>query len=62
MHLETNMSRRNKLLCRNILDAEIEVAPAYQMRTWDNVYICPTIPTFTNAYQLLWLPSLTSKT
>ncbi len=56
------MSRRNKLLCRSILDAEIWVPPAYQTRTGDNVHIRPTIPTFNNAYQLLCLPSLTSKT
>jgi hypothetical protein len=55
MHLDTNMSRRNKLLCRSILDAD-------QTRTRDNVHIRPTIPTFTNAYQLLRLLSLTSKT
>jgi hypothetical protein len=60
MHLDTNMSRRNKLLCRNILDAEIGVAPAYLTRTQDNVHIHPTIPIFNNAYQLLRLPSLTS--
>ncbi len=52
MHLDTNTSRRNNLLCRSILDAEIGVAPAYQTRTRDNVYIHPTIPKFTNAYQL----------
>jgi hypothetical protein len=61
MHLDINM-RRNKLLCRNILDAEIGVAPAYQTRTRDNVHIHPTIPTFNNAYQLLRLPSLMSMT
>ncbi len=44
MHLDTNMSRRNKHLCRNILDMEIGVAPAYQTKTWDNIHIRPTIP------------------
>jgi hypothetical protein len=37
------MSRRKKLLCRSILDAEIGVAPPYQTRTRDSVNICPTI-------------------
>ncbi len=62
MHLDTNMSRRNKLLCRSILNAEIGVAPAYQTRAQDNIHIRLTIPTFNNANQLLRLPSLTSKT
>jgi hypothetical protein len=62
IHLDINMSLRNKLLCRNILDVEIGVAPAYQTRTRDNVHIRPTVHTFHNAYQLLRLLSLTSKT
>jgi hypothetical protein len=62
IQLVTNMSRRNKLLCRSILDAEIGVAPAYHTRARDNVHIRPTIQTFNNAFQLLRLPSLTSKT
>jgi hypothetical protein len=56
------MSRRNKLLCRSILDADIGVAPAYQTRARDNVHIRPTVHTFNNAYQLLRLPFLRSKT
>jgi hypothetical protein len=62
IQLDLNMSRRNKLLCRNILDAEIGVALAYQTKTRVNVLIHPTVHTFNNAYQLLRLPSLTSKT
>jgi hypothetical protein len=62
IHMDINMSRRNKILCRNILDAEIGVAPAYRTRTRDNIHIHPTMPTFNNAYQLPRLPSLTSKT
>ncbi len=46
----------------SILDAEIGVASTRQTRTRYNVHILLTIPTFTNAYQLLRLPSLTSKT
>ncbi len=56
------MSRRNELLCRNILDAGIGVAPKYETRIRDNIHIRPTVLTFNNAYQLLCLPSLTSKT
>jgi hypothetical protein len=62
IQLETNMSRRNKLMCRNILDTDIGVAPAYQTRTRDNVHVRPTVPTFNNAYQILRLPLLPSKT
>jgi hypothetical protein len=46
---DTNMSRRNKLLCRSILDADIGIAPAYQTGARDNVHIRPTIHTFNNA-------------
>jgi hypothetical protein len=59
IQLDTNMSRRHKLLCRSILDTEIQVAPAYQTRIRDNIHIRPTIHTFNNAYQLLRLPLLT---
>jgi hypothetical protein len=59
---DTNMSRRYKLLCRSTLDAEIGVAPAYHTRTRDNIHIRPTLQTFNNAFHLLRLPSLTSKT
>ncbi len=62
IRMDTNMSRRNKLICRSILDADIGVAPAYQTRARDNVHIRPSVPTFNNAYQLLRLPLLTSKT
>jgi hypothetical protein len=62
IQLDTNMSRRNKLLCRSIPDAEIGMAPAYHTRARDNVHIRPTIQTFNNAFNLLRLPSLTSKT
>jgi hypothetical protein len=62
IQLDTNMSRRNKLLCRNILDAEIRVAPAYHTRIRDNIQIRPTTQIFNNAFHLLRLPSLTSKT
>jgi hypothetical protein len=50
------------LLSRQILDDELGVAPAYQTRIRDDIYIRPLIGTFKNAYQLLRLPTLTSKT
>jgi hypothetical protein len=62
IQLDTNMSRRYKLLCRSTLDAEIGVAPAYHTRTRDDIHIRPTLQTFNNAFHLLRLPSLTSKT
>jgi hypothetical protein len=62
IQLNINLSRRNKLLCRNSLDAEIGIAPVYQTRTRDNILIRPTVHTFNNAYQLLRLPTFTSKT
>ncbi len=62
IQLDTNMSRRYKLLCRSTLDAEIGVAPAYHTRTRDDINIRPTLQTFNNAFHLLCLPSLTSKT
>jgi hypothetical protein len=62
IQLDTNMSRRHKLLCRSILDDNIGVVPAYKTRARDNVHIRPTIHTFNNAYQLLRLSSLASKT
>jgi hypothetical protein len=62
MNLDTNMSLRYRLLCREILDNEIGIAPTYQTRTRDNLHIRPTKRTFCNAYQVLRLPSLTYKT
>ncbi len=56
------MSCRHKLLCRAMLDVEIGVAPAYHTRTRDNIHIRPSIRTFQYAYQVLRLPTLTSKT
>jgi hypothetical protein len=49
-------------MCRSILDTDIGVAPAYQTRARDNVHIRPTVPTLSNAYQVLRLPLLPSKT
>jgi hypothetical protein len=62
IQLDTNMSRRNKLLCWSILDATIGIAPAYQTRARDSLHIRPIVHIFNNAYHLLRLPGLTSKT
>jgi hypothetical protein len=39
----------------------MEIAPAYQTRTRNNIHIINTPLTFHDAYQLLRLPPLTSK-
>jgi hypothetical protein len=62
VNLDTNLSRRFNLKCREILDTSIGVAPAYRTRIKDNLAVRPTQRTFTNAYQVLCLPALTSKT
>jgi hypothetical protein len=62
VNLDTNLSRRFKLKCREILDTSIGVAPAYRTRIKDNLAVRPTQRTFNNAYQVLRLPALTSKT
>jgi hypothetical protein len=40
----------------------IGVAPAYRTRVRDDIAVCPTQRMFTNAYHILRLPALTSKT
>jgi hypothetical protein len=61
-NLDTNLSRRYKLKCRELLDAAIEVAPAYCTRIKDNIAIRPSQKVFNNAYHVLRLPAITSKT
>jgi hypothetical protein len=61
INLDPNLSQRYRLFCRDALDAEIGIAPAYNTRVKDNTHIQPPQCTFNNAYQLLWLPILTSK-
>jgi hypothetical protein len=46
---------------RELLDTAIEVAPAYNARIRDDINVRPSLQTFNNAYNLLCLPSLTSK-
>jgi hypothetical protein len=62
MILDTNLSHCYRLFCHEILYNENGVALAYQTRIRDNIHIQPTLWTFHDAYQLLQLPSLTSKT
>ncbi len=59
---DTNLSRRYRLRCRDLLDESIGVAPAYQTRIRDGIAICPGQRTFNSAYNLLHLPLITSKT
>jgi hypothetical protein len=49
---------RYRLLCQDILDTEVGIAPAYQTRNRDNIHVQSTNRTFHNAYQLLRLPAL----
>ena len=58
---DTNMSRRYRLLNRQILDDSIGTAPAYNTRQRDGIDL-PERRTFTDAYKLVSQPSLTSKT
>jgi hypothetical protein len=62
VNLDTNLSRRFKLKCREILDASIGVAPAFRTRIRDNLQVRVTQRMYNNAYQVLRLPTLTSKT
>jgi hypothetical protein len=58
---DTNMSRRYRLLNRQILDDSIGTAPAYSTRQRDGIDL-PERRTFTDAYKIVSHPSLTSKT
>jgi hypothetical protein len=59
---DTNMSRSYRLKCRDLLDESIGMAPAYQTRIRDGIAIRPGQRAFTNAYNLLRLPLIASKT
>jgi hypothetical protein len=62
MNLDTNLSRRYKLKCREELDSGIGVAPAYCTRIRDNIAIRPSQRLFNNAFHALRIPIITSKT
>jgi hypothetical protein len=60
--LDVNLSRRYRIKNREILDTDIGVAPAYQTRIRDGLAVRPSQRDFTNAYNILRLPTITSKT
>jgi hypothetical protein len=61
-NLDINLSRRYRIKNREILDTAIGVAPAYHTRIRDNLAVRPSQRDFTNAYSILRLPTITSKT
>jgi hypothetical protein len=61
-NLDINLSRIYRLKTHELLDTFIGVAPAYHTRIRDNLAVCPTQWGFTNAYSILQLLTLTSKT
>jgi hypothetical protein len=58
---DKNMSSFNKKALRKELDEKINIAPAYQTRIRDEVYV-PDGSTFKDAYKVLQLGMLSSKT
>jgi hypothetical protein len=60
--LDVNLSRRYRIKNREILDTEIGVAPSYRTRIRDGLAVRPSQRDFTNAYTILRLPLITSKT
>ncbi len=60
--LDVNLSRRYRIKNREILDNEIGVAPSYRTRIRDGLAVRPSQRDFTNAYTILRLPMITSKT
>jgi hypothetical protein len=61
-NLDINLSRRYRIKNREILDNEIGVAPSYRTRIGDGLAVRPSQRDFTNAYNILRLPMITSKT
>jgi hypothetical protein len=61
-NLDINLSRRYRTKNRELLDTAIGVAPAYQTRIRDGLAVRPSQTDFTNAYNILHLPAITSKT
>jgi hypothetical protein len=61
-NLDINLSRRYRIKNRELLDAAIGVAPAFNTRIRDNLTVRPSQRDFTNAYNILRLPAITSKT
>jgi hypothetical protein len=61
-NLDINLSRRYRIKNREILDTAIGVAPSYQTRIRDGLAVRPSQRDFTNAYNIIRLPTITSKT
>jgi hypothetical protein len=61
-NLEINLSRRYRIKNRELLDAVIGLAPAYHTRIRDGLAVRPSQRDFTNAYNIIRLPAITSKT
>ncbi len=61
-NLDINLSRRYRIKNRELLDAAIGVAPAFNTRIRDNLTVRPSQRDFTNAYNILRLLVITSKT
>jgi hypothetical protein len=62
VNLDSNLSQRYKLNCRELLDTTIGVAPAYRTRIRENIAIRPTQRMFNNTYHILRLPALSRET
>jgi hypothetical protein len=62
LNTDCNLSRRSRIKNREILDTAIGVAPAYQTRIRDGLTVRTSQRDFTNAYNILRLPTITSKT
>ncbi len=60
--LDINLSRRNRIKNWEMLDTVIGVAPSYHTRIRDGLAVRPSQRDFTNAYNILCLPTITSKT
>jgi hypothetical protein len=60
--LDINLSRRYRIKNREILDTVIGVAQSYHTRIRDDLAVRPSQQDFTNAYNVLRLPTITSKT
>jgi hypothetical protein len=62
VNLDINLSRRYRIKNRELLDTAIGIAPAYHTRIRDGLTVRPSQRDFTNAYNILRLPTITSKT
>jgi hypothetical protein len=61
-NMDINLSRRYRIKNRELLDTAIGVAPSYHTRIRDGLAVRPSQQDFTNAYNILRLPTITSKT